>query len=117
MLCVCKFHLKDVYKRQVAGNAGLYGYPVNGFHLADVFLVHRAVDGGRFLDEYGTGPVSYTHLDVYKRQAWSASMSRRQELPRQTGRRTMLESVCMIFPTVSEDWTAYGAMQLSLIHI
>ena len=50
-------------------------------------------------------------------KAWSASMSRRQELPRQTGRRTMLESVCMIFPTVSEDWTAYGAMQFVILSV
>ena len=39
----------------VAGDAGLHSHPVNGFHLADVLLVHRAVNSGGFLDEYGTG--------------------------------------------------------------
>ena len=39
----------------VAGDAGLHSHPVNGFHLTDVLLVHRAVNSGGFLDEYGTG--------------------------------------------------------------
>ena len=72
------FH-RDVYKRQAHALAlGSLGFPVNhalqgvvcrggfcGFFLPQAFLLGVGVFG------YGCGPVSYTHLDVYKRQVYS----------------------------------------------
>ena len=82
-VCTCSNHWpgavtrKDVYKRQVDGFAATHdGEPIVLLVALDIegtvqnvlVVSHEETEryGGRALDE---DPVSYTHLDVYKRQA------------------------------------------------
>ena len=58
--------LKDVYKRQ--------GWDTHGLPVELEVEKLLGLDGKEQIEEYGLEPVSYTHLDVYKRQVWEASM-------------------------------------------
>ena len=60
----------DVYKRQGQGTYLLVS-TTSGLSDPELFLTLMAGDG---LDD-GLGAVSYTHLDVYKRQATSCGMT------------------------------------------
>ena len=73
MIPVSYTHL-DVYKRQgilyleVIFRGTLHFQPLDArVHADAVALMHHIIAG---LDVRKAGPVSYTHLDVYKRQAW-----------------------------------------------
>ena len=61
----------DVYKRQVLYRAivghslgEMYGYKTNGVYTTDDFVQN----GDKYVLKDGVISVSYTHLDVYKRQ-------------------------------------------------
>ena len=62
----------DVYKRQA--QVHVHG-PGEIFHIVQLFggdIARRGVkNGGDAVHQRGAGAVSYTHLDVYKRQALS----------------------------------------------
>ena len=58
---------QDVYKRQPAAVRAVAN--ANGANPMSIFVpCHRVIGSDRSLTGYGGGPVSYTHLDVYKRQ-------------------------------------------------
>ena len=60
--------IADVYKRQVHGLAGRSGF-IGKVQVVAQFGVLVAVLDEHARNEHAFGPVSYTHLDVYKRQA------------------------------------------------
>ena len=72
----------DVYKRQVHTQANAGGRVADLMALSDCPVLPEAVDSGKCMGDWimlpllqrsEAGAVSYTHLDVYKRQAFNYS--------------------------------------------
>ena len=59
----------DVYKRQVDTEGGLYLNDEDLAKLGFLYLNNGLWEGKQIVSEDWVKPVSYTHLDVYKRQA------------------------------------------------
>ena len=68
-----------MYKRQIQTNGICLDEEWASFFKANSFLVGLSLDGTQENHDLyrldAAGPVSYTHLDVYKRQGWCSSDS------------------------------------------
>ena len=70
---------RDVYKRQLHDSAVRNGKPLDGqaVHQAEIRMRGQSFHGARHGQMSGSQDVetvSYTHLDVYKRQAWKKAL-------------------------------------------
>ena len=70
----CLLYTSDVYKRQIVLDGekiALDGYIINGNNYYKLRDIGKAIGFDVDFDNASsTVPVSYTHLDVYKRQLW-----------------------------------------------